>query len=209
MILTEVSTKGIIDWDSVIKQISNVTGSVRSPNDTIDSNKTDFKTYNEIIAAGRNPHDYVRPAFVEMIRNLIESGYDLDTVVFENYYPDLKQYSPNTHFSKEAVEDFQNLVGYEIRDCWISKVYPYSIVPFHKDEYDQEYNEIDSKKDLVRFMVYIDKPIKNQIFIIDDCFLEDIDQHTVIKWNSDKSTHAFINCSPYDNFLFHFLGYKR
>lgn len=209
MILKDISTKDIIDWDSIIKQISKVTGSVRTPNDTIDDEKTDLKSYNEIIKKGGIPHEFARPAFVGMIKSMIESGCDLDSIEFQNYYPDFDRYAPETHFSKKAVEDFQELIGnYELRDCWISKVYPYTVVPFHRDEYDEEYQESGIKKDLVRFMVFIDRSIPNQIFVIDDSYYENIEQHTIMKWSSDKSLHAVVNCSSEINYLFHFLGYK-
>jgi hypothetical protein len=82
------------------------------------------------------------------------------------------------------------------------------VVPFHRDEYDQEFNGTVKNRELVRFMVFIDKPIENQIFMIDDFHFENIEQHTIMKWDSDKSLHALVNCSPRINFLFHFLGYK-
>lgn len=209
MILEDISTEGLINWDDVINHISGFNGSVRTPNHTIDDEKTDIQSYNEIIKSGEVPHEFARPAFSEMIRNMIESGHDIDCIEFQNYYPDFDRYAPDAHFSKKVVKEFQDLVGgYELRDCWISKVYPYTVVPFHRDEYDEEYQESGPKKHLVRFMVFIDKPIPNQIFVIDDSYFENVDQHTVIKWTSDKSLHSLINCSPRANFLFHFLGYK-
>jgi hypothetical protein len=210
MITLDTTTNGIVDWDCLIKSLYDIPGSARFINDTIDSSKTDIRSYQEIKNSGLDPHEYARPAFKNMVKNWVDSGYNFNEIMFENYYPDLPQYQyDETHFSKKIIKDFEKLIGYTVYETWISRVDRFSLVPFHRDEYDKEQTWLEKeKKTLERFMVFIDKPIKKQIFLVDNYHFENIDQHTIIKWPTDKSVHTLINCSDEPNFLFHFLGYK-
>jgi hypothetical protein len=205
-----ITTEGIIDWDDVLKSFYDIPGSLRFINDTIDPSKTQYKSYEEIIKNGGLAHKFARPAFVNMVKRWSEAGYNLDNIAFQNYYPDLDRYKPEVHFSKDVVEKFEQLIGYTVQECWISRVDAFSSVPFHSDEFDQEITwTTKENKSFDRFMVFIDKPISNQLFLVDDKRYENTKQHTVIQWNTTKSLHALINCSSEPNFLFHFLGTKK
>lgn len=205
-----LTTKGLIDWDSVISKLINVDGSTRHINQTIDETKTNVKSYSKLINSGLTPQQFSRTPFFNMVKDWADSGYNFENITFENYYPDLDRYSSEFHFSKSIVESFQSSINLDVQECWISKVNAFTSVPFHKDEYDQEDVWINKQnKKLVRYMVFIDKPIDNQIFIVGNTYYENIEQHTVVKWNSTKETHALVNCSNKPNFLFHFLGFEK
>lgn len=202
------TTLEIIDWDAVILNLKDIDGSVRHVDQTIDDKKTNFKTYQDIIDQGLVPYEYARDPFIEMIKNYYTQGVNFSAITFQNYYPSLDQYSPNTHFSKDIVRQIETLLNLKVQECWISRVAPNSSVPFHKDEFDNEVIWIDKeKKSLVRYIIFIDEPIQNQIFIVGDTRYENVKKHTIIKWNTTKELHSLINNSDRSNFLFHFLGY--
>jgi hypothetical protein len=205
-----LTTKELIDWDKVISNLINSQGSMRHIDQTIDQNKTDIKSYHELIKKGFAPEQFSRTPFFNMVKNWNDSGYNFKNINFKNYYPTLEQYAPDSHFSKSIVETFQNIVNIPVQECWISKVDPFTSVPFHIDEYDGENTWVNKQnKKLVRYIAFIDKPISNQIFIVGDVYYENIDQHTIVKWKSTRETHALINCSDKPNFLFHFLGFEH
>ncbi len=202
------STSGIIDWDSLIVDLKSKTGSVRHVDQTIDTDKTNLKTYKEIVDAGLIPYEFARLPFVEMVKNYYDNNLDFTTIGFENYYPDLDQYQPDVHFSKNIVEKFENLINIKVQECWISKVDAHSIVPFHKDEFDKEHIWITvENKTLFRYTVFIDDPIQDQIFIVGNQQFENVSKHRIVKWPSIKELHSLKNNSNKPNFLFHFLGF--
>lgn len=198
-----LTTNGVIDWDSVIKDILENPGSLRHIDQTIDNSKTNLQTYNDLIRENKLPYEYARTPFVIMVKDWYQAGYNFKNITFQNYYP-------GEHFSVDIVEKFENIIGLSAQECWISRVSPFSSVPFHSDEYDKEITWVSKEnKKLSRYMVFIDKPVEKQIFVVGNAYYENVSQHTVIKWNSTKDIHALINCSNRDNLLFHFLGFKN
>jgi len=203
-----LTTKGIVDWDSVISDLKNISGSIRHVDQTIDHKKTNLKTYKEIVDAGLIPYEFARLPFVEMVKNYYDNNLDFTTIGFENYYPDLNQYLPDSHFSKTIVEKIEILLNLKVQECWISCVAPNCTIPFHKDEFDNELRWITvENKTLFRYTVFIDNPISDQIFIVGDQQFENIPKHQIIKWPSIKESHSLQNKSDKSNFLFHFLGF--
>ena len=203
-----LTTNGLINWESIISNLATVHGSIRHIDQTIDPTKTNLQTYQEIINKGLLPFEFSRTPFVEMVKNYFDQGLDFTKITFQNFYPDIEQYNSENHFSKSIVDKFENLIGCSVQECWISKVDAYSTIPFHKDEFDQEKTWIElEKKNLVRYMVFIDNPIKDQIFIVGDNRYENVPKHTVVKWPTTKELHSLINNSNRPNYIFHFLGY--
>lgn len=205
-----LTTKGLIDWDAIVSKLITANGSIRHIDQTIDETKTSAKAYSELIKNSLVPEQFARSPFFHMVKDWAEARYNFKNITFENYYPNLERYWPEFHFSKSIVESFQRYINLEVEECWISKVNPFTSVPFHKDEYDQEDTWVNKQnKKLSRYMVFIDKPHKNQLLIVGNTYYENTTQHTVIKWNSTKETHALINCSRIPHFLFHYLGFER
>ncbi len=205
-----LTTSGIIDWNQLISMLLRIPGSTRHIDQTIDPNKTHYRSYHDLINRGYLPHMFARPAFVDMVKNWYSSNYNFKNITFENYYPALDQYLPNSHFSEFVVNKFESIIGLSVQECWISRVDPFTSVPIHRDEYDKEWVWINEEnKKLYRYTVFIDRPIKKQIFIIGDNHYENIDQHTIVKWSNFKDYHALVNCSDSPNFLFHFLGFEK
>jgi len=203
-----ITTDGIINWDDIIQSLDSKTGSIRHVDQTIDTEKTELRTYQEIIDKGLLPFEFSRTPFAEMVKNYFDQGLDFTKITFQNFYPNLEQYNSENHFSKSIVDKFESLVGHSVQECWISRVDAYSTIPFHKDEFDQEKTWIElEKKNLVRYMVFIDDPVQDQIFIVGDNKYENVSKHTVVKWPTTKELHSLINNSNRPNYIFHFLGY--
>lgn len=203
-----LTTEGIIDWDAVILDLKNISGSIRHVDQTIDNKKTNLKTYKEIIDLGLIPYEFSRLPFVEMVKNYYDNNLDFTSIGFENYYPDLDQYLSDSHFSKTIVEKIEILLNLKVQECWISCVAPNCTIPLHKDEFDDEFKWVTlENKTLFRYTVFIDDPIPDQIFIVGDQQFENILKHQIIKWPSVKELHSLQNNSNEPNFLFHFLGF--
>jgi hypothetical protein len=203
-----LTTEGIIDWNAVISDLKNISGSIRHVDQTIDHKKTNLKTYKEIIDAGLIPYEFARLPFVEMVKNYYDNNLDFAAIGFENYYPNLDQYLLDSHFSKTIVEKIEILLNLKVQECWISCVEPNCTIPFHKDEFDDELKWVTlENKTLVRYTVFIDDPIPDQIFIVGDQRFENIPKHRIVKWPSIKELHSLQNHSDKPNFLFHFLGF--
>jgi len=203
-----ITTLGLIDWSEIISNLKTKNGSLRHVDQTIDNNKTNLKTYSEIINLGLVPWEFSREPFKEMVKNYYQNNLDFSKIQFQNYYPDLQQY-PEKHFTKNIVEIFENIVGQQVQECWISKVDADCTVPFHKDEFDKEQEWISKEnKNLSRYMVFIDVPIKDQTFYVGSETYEMIPTHTIVKWPTTKESHSLVNRSNQPNFIFHFLGYS-
>jgi hypothetical protein len=195
-----LSTNGLINWDSIIEEILVKQGSIRHIDQTIDDNKTNLRTYNDLIKEKKIPYEYSRKPFINMVKGFYQAKYDFKKITFQNYYP-------RDHFSNIIIKDFEKIVNVSVQESWISKVDPYQSVPFHSDEYDKEIEW--NQKKLVRYMAFITEPIKKQVFVVGDTYYENVEKHTIVKWSTPKDTHALINCSDRPNFLFHFLGYEN
>jgi hypothetical protein len=195
-----LSTNGLINWDFIIEEILVKQGSIRHIDQTIDDNKTNVRTYDDLIKEKKIPYEYARKPFINMVKGFYEAKYNFKNITFQNYYP-------KDHFSDRIIKDFEKIVNISVQESWISKVDPYQSVPFHSDEYDKEIEW--NQKKLVRYVAFITEPIKKQVFVVGDNYYENIEKHTIIKWSTPKDIHALINCSNQPNFLFHFLGYEN
>lgn len=205
-----ITTEEIVDWNAIISDLKNSSGLTRHVDQTIDNKKTNYTRYQDIIDQGLIPYEYARLPFVEMIKNYQDQNVDFSSITFQNYYPELDQYLPNSHFSKTIVEKIEILLNLKVQECWISRVAPKCTIPFHKDEFDNEIEWIKKeRKTLVRYVIFIDDPIDDQTFIIGNTQYKNIKAHTIVRWNTTKEKHSLINNSSKPNFLFHFLGYAQ
>ena len=198
-----LTTKNIIDWNILLEKFQNDPGDLNHANDSIDANKTSCNSYVELSKKHSEPWLFARDSFIEIIKGWFLAGYDLDNMFFYNYYPEV-------HFPKSILETFENITNCDAKECWISRVPPFIMVPYHRDEFDgeAEWTENTNKK-IVRYTCFIDIPIEKQILIVGDDYYELIEQHRIIKWNDAKSVHGLVNLSSQSNFLFHIAGIDR
>ena len=115
-------------------------------------------------------------------------------------------YFPITHFDFEIVDTFMKFTGMtSYINCWISKVYPGDVAPWHWDITDDE-QTLNAKGTLRRFHCHIDIPRPGHTFIVEDtCFYNEA-QGNVYEWPDRKSWHAGANAGLTPKYLFNIWG---
>lgn len=170
------------DWNSVIDALPLDQGESRKPS-------SDF--YNNV--DGR---------FNPIIDQWKAAGYDkCDSVEWINYYPD-------RHFSSAVSEKFSKWSNSKCARSWISRMRPGKMAPFHQD-IDDNLEQYLSRGSLVRFSVFISKPSRGSLFIINDRVHHMEPQGKVIMFDHYLDWHAGVNCGLSDKFMFHYLGIEN
>jgi hypothetical protein len=183
------NTKGIIDWDSIVdicKKCNNP--EINTPQGMI--NRNEFNTEGNLLNS-----------YHEVLGTWINAGYNLNEIVWSNYYP-------GHHFAIEIQNTFADFVNADPLRVFVSKVMPGRNVPYYRDV---EYNEQEWLKEgsIERWVCFIDQPCWGSIFILENQAFHNTEQHSVYKWDSYRSWHARTNCGIYPQYLFHFIGRSR
>ena len=177
------NTKNIINWkevvDSLKDQIPAYVGPRHSKNDNIEGIKKMSELWNN--------------AGYELISDGGNAGWDM--------------FFPETNFSSSIVEKFSEFVNIEPLSCWISRIHPGNMTPWHWDCNDRE--EEYSKLDTARFTCHISEPEAGHIVMIEDSCMYFQETGNVWKWPSRNSWHGGINCGLSDKYLFNFFGVVR
>lgn len=113
-------------------------------------------------------------------------------------------YFPGQHFDAKVVETFENIVGINTMNAWISKVYPGMIAPWHWDVNDNE--EYYAQFDIRRYSVHICKPDPGHVFMVEDTCMYNRDQGDIFEWPSRKSWHGGANFGFAPKYLFNVFG---
>lgn len=133
-----------------------------------------------------------------------EAGYKFKS---EGGNASWEMHFPGQQFSDTVVEKFMLFVGINNAvNCWISKIYPGDVAPWHWDITDDE-KTLCFDKDLKRFHCHIDIPRSGHVFIVEDQCLYNQEQGNVYQWPSRKSWHAGANAGLTPKYLFNFWGY--
>jgi hypothetical protein len=110
------------------------------------------------------------------------------------------------HFKKEIAEKFCEFVGMDSYiNCWISRVNPGDVAPWHWDITDDE-ETLNAKKSLRRFHCHVSGPENGHTIIVDDVCLYKQPQGAVWEWSSRKSWHAGANAGLVPKYLFNIWG---
>lgn len=182
------STKGLIDWDSVIKTCRDCdTGDYNSVKTVVDRSEGSWKDDPELLGSYR-----------EVIELWDKAGYDLSQIEWYDYYP-------GTHVDIEIERKFAELINVTPRRTFISELYPGRCVPYHWDVEDNEKQWL-AEGSLVRYVCFMDKPQFGHTFILEDEMFYNIEQHRVYQWDHYKNWHAGANCGSEPYYLFHMLG---
>lgn len=111
---------------------------------------------------------------------------------------------PEKHFDKSIVDIFANFVNVDPIDCWISRIRPGNMTPWHWDCNDKE--DYYSKLNTARFTCHISKPSNGHISLVEGDCLYLQEQGNVYKWPARTSWHGGINIGLTDKYLFNFFG---
>jgi hypothetical protein len=178
------STKNIIDWDAVIKNIVPRSGDFNTPNTVTDRVNSDP---NAILS------DY------DNIMNTWKSAdYNFAHIEWYDYYP-------GEHFDFEVQDTFAELVNAKPKRVFVSEVWPGYSVPYHWDVEDNEQQWL-SEGRLVRFVCFMQKSEFGHVFILDKEPFYNVPQHEVYEWGHYRNFHSGSNSGVEPYYLFHFLG---
>jgi hypothetical protein len=111
---------------------------------------------------------------------------------------------PGVHFDKQIVDKFSNFVNADPISCWISRIHPGNMTPWHWDCNDKE--EEYQKLNTVRFTGHISAPAVGHVSMVEDYCMYFQDQGNVWQWPSRTSWHGGINCGLSPKYLLNFFG---
>jgi hypothetical protein len=169
--------------------------------------------WNEVIEAVDNSmpgylgprHDvgYAVEGVEEVARPLRNAGYKMKA---EGGNASWEMHFPGRQFPQEVVEKFMDFIGMDSYiNCWISKVLPGDVAPWHWDITDDE-NTLNAKGTIRRFHCHIDIPRPGHIVIVENTCLYNEAQGNVYEWPDRKSWHAGANAGLTPKYLFNIWG---
>ena len=169
----------MIDWNSVVGQLSNLPG--------------------KEITAEPDKWNPDNPEYKKIYDLWLENKLSLHTMKWINYYPGLD-------FSQDIVDQFAREVNLTCARAWISKVPPGYYVAYHWD-IDDSLDEYEKLGKLTRYSCFVTASLPGQIFVVGTTPFFNQTQGTMFKWSNYKDWHASTNCGLGDKYIFHFLGY--
>ena len=172
----------IIDWNSVLQDVSNTTPAYSGPIHRID--------------------DKVE-GVCEIGVSWYIGGY---TNAAEGGVAGWDMYHAGKQFDMMIVDQFAEYVKMDIvLETWISRILPGKMAPWHWDTNDKNV-EYDSMNKLVRFSCHVSPPTPGHVFIIeDDCYYNQAQGNTY-QWPSRRSWHAGANFGVTPKYLFNIFG---
>ena len=173
--------------------------------DIIDWNKV-------ILEINKNGPEYIGPrhdlgdnviGHDEVIVPIRQAGYKFKK---EGGNASWGMFFPNAQFSEDVVYTFMDFVGLtSFLSCWISKVMPGDVAPWHWDVTDDSTTNEEENK-IKRFHCHIDQPKNGHVLIVEDhCFYNE-EKGNVYQWPSRKSWHAGANAGLEPKYLFNIWG---
>ena len=172
----------IIDWNAVIKCVDNTAPAYIGP---------------------RHDVGHKVEGVDEVAQPIRSAGYKFKA---EGGNASWEMHFPGQQFPIEVAEKFMKFVGMgSYINCWISKVRPGDVAPWHWDITDDE-KTLSAKGELRRFHCHIDIPRPGHILIVEnDCFYNQ-EQGNVYQWPDRKSWHAGANAGLTPKYLFNIWG---
>lgn len=140
------------------------------------------------------------PGVDEVVGNLRKAGY---THGLDGGSASWDMFLPFTNFSEEIALEFAAWAGLDgYTNCWISRILPGYMAPWHWDVTDDE-NTL-KYENHVRYHVNIGEYDPAHVFIIEDVCLHGQPQGATWKWPSRTSYHCGMNGGLSAKYLFNF-----
>lgn len=115
-------------------------------------------------------------------------------------------YFPGKNFDIQVAEDFIKFIGMDSYiNCWVSRVMPGDVAPWHWDITDDE-DTLKVKTNIRRFHCHIDIPKPGHFFQVEDDVFHMEAQGNTYEWPSRKSWHAGANAGLTPKYLFNIWG---
>ena len=171
----------LIDWDSVLEEISDKPGRVLHFNE---------QTFN-----------FTLPGFDKMLKEWETAGYKYNDPSIEwiNYFP-------GSEFSMDVQYKFNEIVQAEPFMVWISRIKPGRMAPWHFDAHSR-IHELEGKN-IVRYTCYIQKPTFGHVSIVGDSCIYRPNQGDIYQWPSWDVYHCGMNGGYTDKYMFSYWGYQ-
>jgi len=113
---------------------------------------------------------------------------------------------PGQQFDESIAEKFCEFVGMDSYiNCWISRVNPGDVAPWHWDVTDDE-KTLEAGKPLQRFHCHVSGPIDGHTLIVGNTCLYKQPQGAVWQWPDRKSWHAGSNAGLEPKYIFNIWG---
>lgn len=187
------NTEDLIDWNSVISdcQKNFKNADKNTVTSVVDRSEAEAKDDNSLLASYR-----------EVIGNWQNAGYNLDQIVWYDYYP-------GEHFPIEVQDKFAQFINAKPLRVFVSEVMPGVTIPYHWDVEDKEEEWLETYGQLYRFVCCMDKPNIGAGLFFDKDFLYMNKQGDTYEWTNYKDYHSSANGADKPSYYFHFLGYKE
>lgn len=171
-----------IDWNNLIAGIVLEQGDVRVP--------------------GKKFYQNTDGRFDEIINKWQSAGYESSgSVEWINYYP-------GKHFDNRVIDKLATAMGLSPARCWISKIRPGKMAPYHQD-IDDDIEKYLQYGPIERYSIFISRPSLGSVFLLKNQVFHLQPQGTMVKWDNYLDWHAGVNCGFEDKFMLHFLGTKN
>lgn len=168
----------IINWNDVIKDIENQSPSYVGPKHEVG--------------------DPV-PGVDDVVGKLRDAGHKTK---HEGGNAGWDMFLPEKNFDISIVDKFSEYVGLKGHmNCWIARVMPGDIAPWHWDITDDEASI--TKKDIVRYHCHIQPQINGHMFVVENHSFYGAELGDVYKWPSRTSWHCAANCGYVPFYSFH------
>jgi len=177
------NTRSLIDWEGMISSLETQVPAYVGPRHSKDDDIEGIK---------------------EMDRLWTTAGHKL---LNENGTAGWDMFFPELNFDKDIVEKFSTFVNVESLSCWVSRIHPGNMTPWHWDCNDKEEEYI--KLNTARFTCHISKPDNGHFVMVENTCMYNQEQGNIWEWPSRTSWHGGINCGLRPKYLFNFFGIRK
>jgi hypothetical protein len=177
------NTSSIIDWNNIVDSIKGQTPGYVGPRHSVDDDIFYIKEMDKLW----------KDAGFKLIKEGGTAGWDM--------------FFPGTHFDASVVTKFADFINVDPVDCWISRIHPGNMTPWHWDCNDKE--EEYSKLNINRYTCNISEPQYGHAIMVEDDCLYLQEQGSVWQWPSRTSWHGGINCGFAPKYLLNFSGIPK
>ena len=178
------NTNNIIDWQAVVDSLQDTppgyVGPRHSKDDDIIGIKEMAKLWDD--------------AGFKLIKDGGTAGWDM--------------FFPGEHFELDIVDRFSNFVNANCVNCWISRVNPGYMTPWHWDCNDNE-DEWRKIPNLLRVTCNISRPQPGHAIMVEDFVVYNAEQGNVYQWPDRTNWHGGINCGFSPKYLLNYIGIAK
>ena len=115
---------------------------------------------------------------------------------------------PGVHFSQTIVDTFAEFINATEINCWVSRIQPGNMTPWHWDANDNE-EEYRKMPNMIRCSCHVSPPTPGHALMLEEYCLYNQAQGNVWEWPDRTSWHGGINCGFTPKYLFNFFGTKK